>query len=122
MDIDKLPDNEMKALNVDDMLTMQKRKYLLVLAGLMLLDILLFAFVTSTQGDATDNLFIALKTLICSSIVLGFALGLITARIPYKHLNYSEKYSRASLLNIIIIQILLIIGQIFWAVYTSIVK
>lgn len=84
----------------------------------MLINILLFLFMTSTEETITNNLYIALKTLICGSIILGSGLGLFTARIPYKGLNYSEKYLRSSLLNIIIIQFLLIAIQICYAIFT----
>lgn len=114
MDIDKLPDNEMKPLNIETILTMQKRRYALLIAALLVVNIVLFIMFTSEEGDVTHKLSIGLKTVGIGSIVLGFGLGLITALIPYKNFQYSEKYFRASLLNIIIIQIILIPFQIFF--------
>ncbi len=114
MDIKKLPDNEMKPLNIETILTMQKRRYALVIAALMVVNIIMFIMLTSEEGDITHKLSIGLKTIGIGSFVLGFGLGLITALIPYKNFQYSEKYFRASLLNIIIIQVLLIPAQFFF--------
>ena len=122
MDLEKLPDNEMKPINIDHELTMQKRRYLLVMAGLMLINILLFVWITPQGENSTYNLYTAFKTLIFGSIILGFGLGLLTAKFPHKSLNYSEKYLRASLLNIVIIQILIFILQICYALFTLISK
>jgi len=117
MDIDKLPENEMKPLNIETVFTMQKRRYVLLIAGLMIVNIVLYIILSAEQGDVTHKLAMGLKTVGIGSIVLGFGLGLITALIPYKNFHYSEKYFRASLLNILVIQIILIPVQIFFNMY-----
>ena len=117
MDLNKLPDNEMKPLNTEMVFTKQKRRFVLLIAGLMLINIILFLLFSKQEGDISHNLFVGLKILIVGSIVAGFGLGLITALIPNKNAQYSEKYFRASLLNILIIQIILLPTQIFFSIY-----
>lgn len=117
MDLDKLPDNEMKPLNVEMVSTKKKRNYGLIIAGLMLANIILFMLFSKEEGDVSHKLFIGLKILVVGSIVAGFGLGLITALVPTKNGQYSEKYFRASLLNILIIQIILLPVQIFFSIY-----
>ena len=117
MDLDKLPDNEMKPLNVEMVSTKKKRNYGLIIAGLMLANIILFMIFSKAESDTSHKLSIALKILVAGSIVAGFGLGLITALIPTKNGQYSEKYFRASLLNILIIQIILLPVQIVFSIY-----
>ena len=117
MDLDKLPDNEMKPLNAEMVSTKKKRNYGLIIAGLMLVNIILFMIFSKEEGDVSHKLFIGLKILVVGSIVAGFGLGLITALIPNTNGLYSEKYFRASLLNILIIQIILLPVQIFFSIY-----
>jgi len=113
MDLDKLPDNEMKPLNAEMVSTKKKRNYGLIIAGLMLVNIILFMIFSKEEGDVSHKLFIGLKILVVGS----FGLGLITALIPNTNGLYSEKYFRASLLNILIIQIILLPVQIFFSIY-----
>ncbi|WP_018342819.1 hypothetical protein [Cytophaga aurantiaca] len=117
MDLNKLPDNEMKPLNIEMVSTKKKRNYGLLIAGLMLANIILFLLFSNEEGDISHKLFVGLKILVVGSIVAGFGLGLITALIPTKNGQYSEKYFRASLLNIIIIQVILLPVQIFFSIY-----
>jgi hypothetical protein len=117
MDLDKLPDNEIKPLNEEIVSTSRKRKYGLLIAGLMLMNIILFILLSNEEGNISHKLFVGLKTLAAGSIVAGFGLGLITSLIPNKNAPYSEKYFRASLLNILVIQIILIPVQIFFGMY-----
>lgn len=120
MDIDKLPENDMKALNIETFLTMKKRKYYLLIAGLMLANIILFIILSTEEGDITHKLSIGLKLIGIGSIVMGFGLGLLTALIPYKNLHYSEKYFQVSLIGIFVIQILLIPAQILLGMFPMI--
>lgn len=117
MDLDKLPDNEIKPLNTEIITTSRKRKYGLLIAGFMLINIILFMLFSKEEGDISHKLYVGLKTLVAGSIVAGFGLGLITSLIHNKNAPYSEKYFRASLLNILIIQILLLAVQIFFSMY-----
>jgi hypothetical protein len=117
MDLDKLPNNEMKPLNIEMVSTKKKRTYGLIIAGLMLVNIIVFMLFSKEEGDSSHKLFIGLKILVVGSIVTGFGLGLITALIPTKNGQYSEKYFRASLLNILILQIILLPVQIFFNIY-----
>lgn len=117
MDLDKLPNNDMKPLNTEIVYTKKKRTYGLLIAGFMLANIVLFILFSTEEGDINHKLFIALKILIVGSIVLGFGLGLFTALIPYKNVQYGEKYFRSSLLNILIIQIILLPLQIFFKIF-----
>lgn len=118
MDIDKLPDNEMKPLNVEATFTFQKRRYTLVIAALIIINIIVFIILPNEKGDVTHKLAVGLKTFAIGGIVLGFGLGLITALVPYKNFHYSEKYFRASLITILIIQIVLLPAQILFSMYS----
>ena len=113
MDIEKLPDNEMKPLNIESTFIKQKRTYYLIIAALMIVNIILFVILSSEQTTLTQRFLIGLKTIALGSITLGFGLGLITALIPYGKLHYTEKYFRASLLTILTIQVVLIPLQFF---------
>ena len=117
MDIDKLPDNEIKPLNAEIIFTTRKRKYGLLIAGFMIVNIIVFLLFSKEEGDMSHKLFVGLKILVVGSIVAGFGLGLITAFIPNKNVHYSEKYFRASLLIILIIQIILLPAQIYFSIY-----
>lgn len=117
MDLDKLPDNEMKPLNEEMVSTRKKRNYSLLIAGLMLVNVILFILFSDEEGDITHKLFTGLKILVAGSIVAGFGIGLITFLIPNKNEPKNEKYFRASLLNILIIQIILLPVQIFSRIY-----
>ncbi|ABG57526.1 hypothetical protein CHU_0234 [Cytophaga hutchinsonii ATCC 33406] len=117
MNVEKLPDNEMKPLNIEIAATMKRRRYGLFIAGLMLVNIILFVLFSKEEGDISHTLFIGLKILVGGSLAAGFGLGLLTALIPAREGTYSEKYFSASLLNILILQMLLVPVQIFFSVY-----
>ena len=92
MDINKLPDNETKPLNIEVVFTTQKRRYAILIAALMLINIVLFIIFSMQEGNITQKLYLGIKIIGAGSFLVGFGLGLITALIPYKKFQYGEKY------------------------------
>lgn len=98
----------------------QRNSHLWIIA---LLSVLTFALISISNrgalnlaGEYVDHKGVnaaALKTLVFTIPLLGFILGALVALIPHKGMTYKEKYLRASLLTIILIDSLMLATTIF---------
>ena len=70
---------------------------------------------TNLAGEFVDRKSVnsaALSTIFLTVPVVGFILGSLVALIPYSGLTYGQKYLRASLLTIIVIDSILLFNTI----------
>ncbi len=98
----------------------QRNRHLWII---VLLSVLTFALVSilnrgalNLAGEYVDHKSVntaALKTLAFTIPLLGFILGTLVALIPYKGLAYKDRYLRASLLTIILIDSVMLANTIF---------
>lgn len=98
----------------------QRNRHLWIIA---LLSVLTFALISvfnrgalNLAGEYVDHKGVntaALRTLAFTIPLLGFILGTLVALIPHKEMTYRQKYLRASLLTIIVIDSLMLANTIF---------
>jgi hypothetical protein len=102
--------------------TKTRNKYLFLIAGLTVFNIIAFTVFIKTGGydihgnysvkDTIGNLKTALLCFLFSFPILSLILGLLVALFPYRQLEYSKKYFRSFLLTLRFINILFAIGLI----------
>ncbi len=109
------PNTTIELTEGDALRKAERKKILFFIAGFIAFNSIMFAvFIRGRSFGA--NLFSALNANLFGINLIGFLLGTIVALIPYKGLSYSQKYLRASLLTILVLQGLMAIGLIFIAV------
>jgi len=80
-------------------------KYLKINGLFILMNILMFTFFTQGLGGLTENIIVALYTVVICFTLLAFVIGAVVALFPFNKLPYKRKYLRASLLSNLFIQI-----------------
>jgi hypothetical protein len=105
-----------------------RNKYLFLIAGLTVFNIIAFTVFIKTGGydidgnysvkDTIGNLKTALLCFLFSFPILSLVLGLLVALFPYRQLEYSKKYFRSFLLTLRFINILFSIGLILIIIMT----
>ena len=93
-------------------LKLDRRKYLVRIVALIVVNIVVFGQIVEGQRSSTDIFLSALKANLIGVNVLGFTLGTIVALFPYRGLPYKKRYLKASLLTILILQIIMTVGLI----------
>jgi len=100
--------------------TQARNRHLVIIVGLAVLIYALTAFLNQGSVNMAGEYInpkqvnqAVLISLFISFPILGFVLGALGAFIPFKGLNYRQKYLRASLISIIIIYALLLIRLLF---------
>jgi hypothetical protein len=104
--------------NINEKLKSDKKKYLIRILILIVVNIILFGLLIKGPRSTTDNFLAALNANLIGFNILGFILGTIVALFPFKGLPYKEKYLRASLLSILTLQILMTIGLVLIGLMT----
>ncbi len=117
MDNENVFDQLEKQTEIQLQLTTERKRYLIRILILIVINTILFVLFIKGRGF-TDNLLAVLNANFIGFNILGFILGTIVAAFPYKGLNYSKKYFRASLLSILTIQSIMTIGLILIAIMT----
>lgn len=93
-------------IDIDARLKTDKKKYLIRIASLIIVNTTLFTFVINGRS-IQDNFLASLNANLLGFNILGFILGTIVAAFPYKGLEYGKKYMRSSLLCILTIQFIM---------------
>ena len=94
------------------LLKKQKRKYLIGAVVILPINILLYFFVID-DGTPSERFIYALQAFTYSVTAVGFTIGLVMGLIPYKELNYSRRFLRASLLSILVLQVVFLVLLLF---------
>lgn len=110
MEKDQLFDSELEQALLDDQLSVEKKKYLKWVIGLIVLNTLLFPVLLRAEDNFSDNFSLALHANLVGFNVFGGIIGGIVALFPYKGLSFGKKYVRSSLLSILCLQGLMCIG------------
>jgi hypothetical protein len=105
---------------IDEKLKSDKKKYLARILVLIVINTLLFGLLIKGPRSTTDNFLSALSGNLIGFNILGFIVGSIVALFPFKGLSYKKKYLRASLLTILIIQIIMLVGLVLIGLMTLI--
>ena len=104
--------------NINEKLKTDKKKYLIRILILIVVNTILFGLLIKGPRSTTDNFLAALNANLIGFNILGFILGTIVALFPFKGLPYKKKYLRASLLTILTLQILMTIGLVLIGLMT----
>ena len=106
---------------MNDILNFKKRNKKLLLWGIItaILSIITFTLITKDGGYNSKGIYIpssiaqnlksSLITFLIAIPILSLILGLLFSLIPYKKLEYSQKYIRTSLLSLLIINCLCVL-------------
>lgn len=111
---DKDPIDKINEVDIDSQLKANRKKYLISIGVLIIFNTIMFGILIKGR-DFTDNLLTSLNANLFGFNILGFMLGAIVAIFPYKELQYNKKYLRASLLTIVVLQLIMTIGLILIA-------
>ena len=111
-------DSEITEIDKEQKLKDDRKKYLKIIIGLIIINTILFGIIVKNPKSITDNLLTALNANLIGFNVLGFLIGAIVSIFPYKELSYKKKYLRSSLLTIMILQILMTVGLILLGLMT----
>lgn len=114
MENQELLDGELIDNDLSVELKSQRKKYLIKIVILIVLNTVLFGLLVKSPRSTIDSFLTALNANLIGFNIVGFLLGTLAALLPYKGLTYKKKYVRASLLVILTIQIFMC------AVYLSI--
>ena len=98
--------------DLNTQLKLDRQKYLIRIAALIVVNIAVFCQIVEGQRSSTDVFLSALQANLIGVNALGFTLGTIVALFPYRGLSYKKRYLRASLLTILILQIIMTVGLI----------
>lgn len=108
--------------------TKTRNKYLVLIAGLTVFNIIAFTVFIKTGGydihgnykieDTFGNFKLSLTCFLFSLPILSLLFGLLVTLFPYKQLAYSKKYFRSFLLTLRFINILFAIGLILIIIMT----
>ena len=104
--------------NIDVKQKYDKKKYLVRILILIVVNTVLFGLLIKGSRSTTENFLSALNANLIGFNLLGFIIGTIVALFPFKGLPYKKKYLRASLLSILSLQILMTIGLILIGIMT----
>ncbi|WP_375561778.1 hypothetical protein ACE193_04285 [Bernardetia sp. OM2101] len=104
--------------SIDEKLKSDKKKYVVRILILIVLNTILFGLLIKGQRSMTDNFMSALIANLIGFNIIGFMLGVIVALFPFKGLSYKKRYLRASLLTILTLQIIMAIGHILIGLMT----
>ena len=96
----------------EEQIKIQQKKYLILIAILIVINTIGFAFLVNDGRTISDRFWLALKGNLIGFNMIGFILGAVVAILPYKKLPYKKKYLRSSLLTILIFHVLMTIGLI----------
>jgi uncharacterized protein YacL len=93
--------------DIESKLRTDKKKYLIRIVVLAIINIILYPILTSSFTNSwVERLNLAIKGYALSFTVLGLIIGLIVAAFPYQELSFRKKYLRASLLSIYIMHVI----------------
>jgi hypothetical protein len=104
--------------NIEEKLKSDKKKYLVRILILIVVNTILFGLLIKGPRSTTDNFLSALNANLIGFNILGFILGTVVALFPFKGLPYKKKYLRGSLLTILTLQIIMTIGLILIGLMT----
>ena len=96
--------------NIDEQLKAGRKKCLILILILIIINTLLFGFLIKGPNSTSENFIIAIQSNLISFNVVGFILGTLVALFPFRGLPYQKKYLRASLLSISALQIIMLFG------------
>ncbi|RJE75239.1 hypothetical protein BGP76_19255 [Reichenbachiella sp. MSK19-1] len=96
----------------EELINTQKRKYLIRIAILIVINTIGFAVLVNDGRTMSDRFWTSLHANLIGFNIVGFILGAIVALFPYKQLTYRKKYLRSSLLTILTLQVLVTVGLI----------
>lgn len=96
----------------------QNKKYVKWAIVLGIINTILFPFVTDyTRMPMIERVGISLSNGVIGAPTVGFLLGLFFAYLPYRGLTWQQKYRRASLLTLLVIDLTLFIGLLILAFF-----
>ncbi|MBM1107055.1 hypothetical protein JQC67_12960 [Aurantibacter crassamenti] len=104
--------------NFDESLKTDIKKFLIRILILIVVNAILFGLLIKGPKSTTDYFLTALNANLIGYNILGFILGTLVALFPFKGLPYKKKYLRASLLTILVLQIIFTIGLILIGLMT----
>ena len=99
-----------------ELIKKQRNKYLIRISILIPLNIILFAVIPLDGRQISERFWVALPAYTIYMNITGFLLGLLMALIPYKRLSYGKRYFRASLLTILVLNLILLAMVVLTAI------
>lgn len=110
---DTLIDDQSLEVGFYEKIQEKNKTYIKFIILLSIVNTILFPFVTiEAKMPIKERFWTAALSNFITLPILFFLLGLVFAFIPYKNLIWSQKYSRASLLPLLTIHIIMTIGFI----------
>jgi hypothetical protein len=94
---------------IDAQLKRTQKKLMIVISVLIVVNTTLFTLFIPGR-DYGEKLKASIGANLVGYNLVGLLLGTLVALLPYKGLNYSRKYLRASLLSIFVLQAIMFIG------------
>lgn len=91
------------------------KRYTVIALGVIVFNSLLYPWLVHTYPTFSETLKVAMQLNFIYLSLIGFVIGSLIALFPYKKLSYRNKYLRASLLFILVIQGLEMLGLLLIA-------